>query len=194
MLSIRSSLGMTTALLLGAWPLFAEETIKPENSAPIATQLVDESKSGTDGQIRPKAPRKPSPEEDLSAIRQMLEEQALKLEAINQQISKLLQKSSSNENPQAGAPKLSEPPTPPAVPFSASPAASPGSPLTSGSNPIHVVAKGETLTSIARHSKVTVAELLKLNKIENDRALQIGQTLILPAPKPVETPVNNEPK
>lgn len=193
MLSIRSSLGMTTALLLGASPVFAEETIKPENSSPIATQLVEETKSAPPS--RPIAHRKPSPEEEnLIAIRQMLEEQALKLEAINQQISKLLQKSSSSENAQAGALKPSEPPTAPAVPFSASPAASPGSPLTSGSNPIHVVAKGETLTSIARRSKVTVAELLKLNKIENDRALQIGQTLILPAPKPVETPVNNEPK
>jgi LysM repeat protein len=44
-----------------------------------------------------------------------------------------------------------------------------------------VVAKGETLTSIARQYKVSVAELLQANKIVDDRKLQIGQTLVIPS-------------
>ena len=44
----------------------------------------------------------------------------------------------------------------------------------------HVVTKGETLTSIAKANKVGVQELQKFNHIENDRALQIGQTIMIP--------------
>jgi LysM repeat protein len=46
--------------------------------------------------------------------------------------------------------------------------------------PVHVVTKGETLTAIARRYKVTVPELLKVNKITDARKLQIGQMLALP--------------
>ncbi len=53
------------------------------------------------------------------------------------------------------------------------------SPIPSDTN-THVVAKGETLTSIAKQHKVTISELQKLNHIENDRKLQIGQTLVIP--------------
>ncbi|HEV8422403.1 MAG TPA: LysM domain-containing protein, partial [Chthoniobacterales bacterium] len=53
----------------------------------------------------------------------------------------------------------------------------------------HVVAKGETLTSIAKMHKVTIGELQKLNHIEDDRKLQIGQTLLLPgAPSSTVSP------
>jgi LysM repeat protein len=55
-----------------------------------------------------------------------------------------------------------------------------------------VVAKGETLTSIARMHKVSISELQKLNHIEDDRKLQIGQTLIVPggsaSPSPSASP------
>jgi LysM repeat protein len=54
------------------------------------------------------------------------------------------------------------------------------SPLPAGAN-THVVARGETLTSIARMHKVTIDELQKLNHIEDARKLQPGQTLVLPA-------------
>jgi len=55
------------------------------------------------------------------------------------------------------------------------------SPVPPGNGNTHVVAKGETLTSIARQHKVTVEELQKLNHIADDRKLQIGQTLIIPS-------------
>jgi len=60
-----------------------------------------------------------------------------------------------------------------------------GSPETPGT---HIVTKGETLTSIAKHYKITLGDLLKVNKIENDRMLQIGQTLVIPTPAPADNP------
>ena len=51
----------------------------------------------------------------------------------------------------------------------------------------HTVAKGETLTSIAKHYNIPLPDLQKANKDVNDRKLQIGQTLIIPAAKIPET-------
>ena len=51
----------------------------------------------------------------------------------------------------------------------------------------HVVARGETLTSIAKVHNVTVSELQKANHIENDRKLQIGQTLTIPTGSPASS-------
>jgi LysM repeat protein len=51
----------------------------------------------------------------------------------------------------------------------------------------HLVAKGETLTSIAKRYNVSVGDLQKANKGVNDRKLQIGQTLIVPATRPPES-------
>jgi LysM repeat protein len=51
----------------------------------------------------------------------------------------------------------------------------------------HTVAKGETLTSIAKQYNIPLADLQKANKDVNDRKLQIGQTLIIPATKIPET-------
>lgn len=47
----------------------------------------------------------------------------------------------------------------------------------------HTVAKGETLTSIAKQYNIPLADLQKANKDVNDRKLQIGQTLTIPATK-----------
>ena len=44
----------------------------------------------------------------------------------------------------------------------------------------HTVERGETLTSIAKMYNVSVSELQKYNHIENDRKLQIGQTIMIP--------------
>src|SRR6476646_220111 len=46
----------------------------------------------------------------------------------------------------------------------------------------HVVARGETLTSIAKQYKVGVEELQKFNHIEDGRKLQAGQTIMIPVP------------
>jgi LysM repeat protein len=45
----------------------------------------------------------------------------------------------------------------------------------------HIVARGETLTSIAKMYKVTVDELQNANHIEDGRKLQAGQTITIPS-------------
>ena len=71
------------------------------------------------------------------------------------------------------------------------PAALAAEPAMDPNAPTHVVKKGENLTSIARRANTTIAELLKLNKIEDERKLQIGQVLILP--KPTTTSSSSQP-
>lgn len=100
----------------------------------------------------------------------MLSRQILKLE---QQISASRPGVMIGETPGSATPEASKPPQ-------------------TGNS--HVVAKGETLTSIAKMHKVTVEELQKFNHIENDRKLQIGQTIMIPpppaAPSPTPAPPN----
>lgn len=112
----------------------------------------------------------------LDAISIKLDQQTAKIDALSQQILKLEQ--------QVGATRpgvmVGEPTPPlsgalPATPVVSADAAS----RASGSGG-HVVAKGETLTSIAKVHKVSVEELQKFNHIENDRKLQIGQTIMVP--------------
>jgi len=45
----------------------------------------------------------------------------------------------------------------------------------------HLVVKGETLSSIAAHYKVTVPALEKVNHITDARKLRIGQDLVIPS-------------
>lgn len=44
----------------------------------------------------------------------------------------------------------------------------------------HVVTKGETLTSIARHYHVSVDSLLRANHVSKQGTLQVGQRLVIP--------------
>ena len=46
---------------------------------------------------------------------------------------------------------------------------------------IHVVAKGETLTSIARRYRLSVDVLVEANHISKQTPLQVGQKLIIPS-------------
>jgi len=51
---------------------------------------------------------------------------------------------------------------------------------TAASGNEHIVTKGETLSSIAKASGVTVEDLKKANNISNPNQLQVGQKLIIP--------------
>jgi LysM repeat protein len=115
----------------------------------------------------------PSPEAvQLEALTKKIDEQNTKIDALSQQILKLEQQVSlirpgimigeSTPPPSAGGASVAAPAAP-----------------QSGNS--HVVAKGETLTSIAKMHRVSVEELQKFNHIENDRKLQIGQTIMIPA-------------
>lgn len=53
---------------------------------------------------------------------------------------------------------------------------------------IYTVVKGDTLTSIAKKYKTTVAELVSLNKIANPNIIKVGQKIKLPTSAPASTP------
>ncbi len=118
-------------------------------------------------------------EKALEALTKKVEEQNAKIDTLSQQILKLEQQLAKSRPGVI----IGESPSPTPAPAASTAAASSEAPKpTVQSGNSHVVAKGETLTSIAKMHKVTVEELQKFNHIENDRKLQIGQTIMIPAP------------
>src|ERR1043166_7882507 len=115
-------------------------------------------------------------EKMLETLSKKIDEQNAKIDTLSQQILKVEQQISKNTRPGV---IIGESPAPSPT-ANANAAEAPKPTVQSGNS--HVVAKGETLTSIAKMHKVTVEELQKFNHIENDRKLQIGQTIMIPAP------------
>jgi LysM repeat protein len=135
--------------------------------------------------------------DDLKIIRETLDQQSKQIDVLAQEIARLnLLLEARTPTAQGLAPS---PAADAAAPSTASTAGAtapkaiqgmqvmaatpvtPSAPSTSqAAGPVHIVAKGETLTAIARHYKVTVPDLLKVNKISDVRKLQIGQSLTLP--------------
>ena len=113
-------------------------------------------------------------EKILETLSKKIDDQNAKIDTLSQQILKLEQQMAKNTRPVI----IGETPSPSPTSSSAATNEAPKSTLQSGNS--HVVAKGETLTSIAKMHKVTVEELQKFNHIENDRKLQIGQTIMIP--------------
>jgi LysM repeat protein len=107
----------------------------------------------------------------LETLTKKIDEQNAKIDALSQQLLKLEQQLSTIR------PGIMIGEGTPSSPTASSTISA--TPAPSGN--AHVVAKGETLTSIAKTHKVNVQELQKFNHIENDRALQIGQTIMIPA-------------
>ena len=56
----------------------------------------------------------------------------------------------------------------------------------------HIVAKGETLSSIARRFKTSVAKLKSCNQITDERKLKVGQQLIIPSATSAAAPHASE--
>ncbi len=122
-----------------------------------------------------------NPEKSESALENLTK----KIDALSQQILKLQQDISQSK---AGSAIENATPLP-------STSAEVAAHLENG-GATHVVTRGETLTSIAKMHKVGIEELQKFNHIENDRKLQIGQTLMLPgspAPSPSASPSPTSP-
>jgi LysM repeat protein len=132
----------------------------------------------------------PSLTQEVHELRRDMQLQSRQIETLTQQVAKLTQLIQDRDQ----AKTVPEPAQPPA-PAAAAPAAKPATeapaeiPKAEAVPPPiqHVVEKGETLTSIAKHYNIPLPDLQKLNKITNDRKLQIGQTLAIPAPKTPET-------
>src|SRR6266700_866943 len=113
----------------------------------------------------------------LEALAKKIDEQNAKIDALSQEILKLEQQIA---HIRPGV-MIGE-----STPSAATPAAAVAagsSPHPAGAN-THIVARGETLTSIAKMYKVTVDELQNANHIEDGRKLQAGQTILIPAASP----------
>ena len=120
----------------------------------------------------------------LQALSKKIDEQNTKIDTLSQQILKLEQQIA---NMRPGV-IIGE-----ATPTAASSAAAPEASPHAANGNTHLVARGETLTSIAKMHGVTVSELQKFNHIENDRKLQIGQTIMIPgSPTPASSPSPGE--
>jgi LysM repeat protein len=136
-----------------------------------------------------------SPTEELKIIRQLLEQQSKQIETLTQQVTRLNQLLDEHKTIASVPSPIVTRDTPPVGEMGTV-----GAPPNAAPPPIppqktHVVAKGETLTAIAKHYNVTVAELMEANTVKDDRKLQIGQVLVLPPsasesspPKPKEEP------
>jgi len=140
---------------------------------------------------------------ELHEMRQAIELQSKQIELLAEQIGKLTRALEAQKAPDpaasrnadvapAPAPTTSVEPPKPGGPAAEAPKAEavpkadalPKADAAGGSK--HVVAKGETLTSIAKHYNITIADLKNANKIEDERKLQIGQILSVPTPKPAD--------
>ena len=121
----------------------------------------------------------------LRELTKKIDEQNAKIDMLSQQILKL-QLQIAEHRPSVmigeGAPSGSAPTT---TPSASSPASSPSPSASNGNS--HVVARGETLTSIAHQHNISVSELQKYNHIDNPLKLQAGQTLLIP-PSPIPSP------
>src|SRR5947199_10786151 len=116
----------------------------------------------------------------IEALAKKIDEQNVKIDALSQEILKLEQQVSHIR------PGVMIGESTPAATGAGAPAASSSNPA--GGN-AHIVARGETLTSIAKMYKVTVDELQKANHIEDGRKLQAGQTISIPtSATPTPTP------
>ncbi len=151
----------------------------------------------------------PSPElEQIQLLRLQIEAQSKQINHLSQQVAKLSQFLETAKRPQSAAQPAPAEPNP-ASETTGAPASAPAAgqaqetprepqkeapkiESTDPATPRHVVEKGETLTAIAKRYNISVAELQKLNKIENDRKLQIGQSLQLPTP--AAAPTQEQPK
>ena len=121
----------------------------------------------------------------LQTLIKKLDEQNTKIDMLSQQILKLEQHIA---NIRPGV-MVGERTPSPAAPTPSSSAAVAGSAQPTNGGSTHTVARGETLTSIAKMHGVSVGDLQKYNHIENPLKLQAGQTIAIPAsPAPSASP------
>jgi LysM repeat protein len=142
-------------LALGALALFSTELLAGSASAQTLQRTPGNAPEAT----------------QLQVLAKKIDEQNAKIDTLSQQILKLEQQISKMR---PGVMIGEATPAPAVSGATESPARPEG-----GTS--HTVARGETLTSIAKMYSVSVSELQKFNHIENDRKLQIGQTIMIPA-------------
>lgn len=135
----------------------------------------------------------PSTQGDLEAIKAELRSQDDRINRLSSEIARLLEALKEKGivvEKAAGAPKAS--PVASVNPTATAPGTvgvDNPSPTAVGGTRTHVVAKGETLIQIAKQYGVTVDDIEQLNKIQDAKKLQAGQTIKIPgtgSPSPSE--------
>jgi LysM repeat protein len=153
-------------------------------AALVLVALANSNASAQTSTPHPKATAAASTElAELQALTKKIDEQNAKIDMLSQQILKL-QLQLANQRPGVmigeGAPSASTSTSPTST-------STPEPSAKAGNGNSHIVARGETLTSIARMYNVSVNELQKYNHIDNPLKLQAGQTLLIP-PLPIPSP------
>jgi LysM repeat protein len=130
---------------------------------------------------------------ELEGLKTEIKAQEEKIDRLTQEVAKL-----NDAMKQKGAPPVAKPAEPIATPTPSIAAGASANPATAGvENPspadsanvkTHVVAKGETLSQISKQYGVTVEEIEQLNKIEDAKKLQAGQTIKIPSATPQPSP------
>ena len=122
----------------------------------------------------------------LQELTRKIEEQNAKIDMLSQEILKLQLEVTGHrpgviigEAPSANSASA-------ATTSTSTPAAETSTKSANGNS--HTVARGETLTSIAKMHGISVTELQKYNHIDNPLKLQAGQTLQIP-PSPAPSPL-----
>ena len=132
---------------------------------------------------------------ELEGLKAEIKTQGEKIDRLTQEIAKLgeaLKQKGGAAEKGTPAVKVAEPVA------TATPAGGSANPSIAGvENPLpadtanirtHVVAKGETLIQISKQYGVSVEEIQQLNKIEDAKKLQAGQTIKIPSATPQPTP------
>ncbi len=125
----------------------------------------------------------------LDLLLKKVDETNAKLDALSQQILKIEQQLSTTK---PGV-MIGEATPIPAAATAAGTMSDPVKATSPATGNSHIIAKGETLTSIAKAYKVGVEDLQKFNHIENDRKLQVGQTIMIPTGATAPSPTPSAP-
>ena len=127
----------------------------------------------------------------LQELTKKIEEQNAKIDMLSQEILKLELEVTNNHRPGVmigeGAPATSASSSSTTTTSTSTSTPAVDSSAKTGNGNSHTVARGETLTSIAKMHGVSVSELQKYNHIDNPLKLQAGQTLLIP-PSPIPSP------
>jgi LysM repeat protein len=145
-------------ILVFAMPLALAQTMAP--SPPKASSMA------------PSPARASSETLQLQMLTKKIEEQNAKIDILSQQILKLEQQLT-HVRPGIMIGEAESTSTTPATAVTPIPRAANG--ITT-----HTVARGETLTSIAKLYGISIGELQRFNRIEDPLKLRAGQTLMIP--------------
>jgi LysM repeat protein len=118
-----------------------------------------------------------SSKNEIEALKAEIKAQESKIDKLSQEIAELSE-AMKKEKPAASA-AATPSPSPSAAEASTAGVEKPA-PVDASGTRTHVVARGETLSAIAKQYGVTVDQIQQLNKIGDAKKLQAGQTIKIP--------------